>query len=92
MLRVPEVPKGSAILVLFPERHLSRLIQVNLERQGFKVWTAETAAEAATLALQHKPVLLIIDGELDVEQVAFDLRGIPGCDGLRVLPFRRDSS
>ena len=38
-----------------------RLIQVNLERQTHKVFTANTAADALAQALEHLPHLMILD-------------------------------
>jgi DNA-binding response OmpR family regulator len=77
------------ILALFPERHLLRLIQVNMERQGFEVYLAETIEEATVLAQQHKPNMLIIDEDLEVDQIASEIRGIEGCENAELVRFQR---
>lgn len=52
------------ILVVESERHIMRLIQVNLERAGYMVALAFSGQEAISLVESVQPELLIIDQTL----------------------------
>jgi len=49
------------ILVVDDERHIVRLIQVNLERQGYHVVTAHDGKEALEKVASEKPDLVVLD-------------------------------
>ena len=49
------------ILVCDDERHIVRLIQVNLERQGWNVVTAYDGKEGLEKVKAEKPDLLVLD-------------------------------
>lgn len=49
------------ILVCDDERHIVRLIQVNLERQGYNVVTAYDGKEGLEKAQAEKPDLMVLD-------------------------------
>jgi len=49
------------ILVVDDERHIVRLIQVNLERQGYNVVTAHDGKEALEKVASEKPDLVGLD-------------------------------
>jgi len=49
------------ILVVDDERHIVRLIQVNLERAGYKVSTAFDGKEALRKVETDKPELIVMD-------------------------------
>jgi two-component system alkaline phosphatase synthesis response regulator PhoP/two-component system response regulator VicR len=49
------------IMAVDDERHIVRLIQVNLERAGFQVVTAFDGAEALKKAESDKPDLIVLD-------------------------------
>ena len=49
------------ILVVDDERHIVRLIQVNLERQGYQVVTAHDGKEALEKVASEKPDLVVLD-------------------------------
>lgn len=49
------------ILVVDDERHIVRLIQVNLERQGYNVVTAHDGKEALEKVASEKPDLVVLD-------------------------------
>jgi two-component system alkaline phosphatase synthesis response regulator PhoP/two-component system response regulator VicR len=51
----------SKILVCDDERHIVRLIQVNLERQGYTVVTAYDGKEGLEKVKAEKPDLLVLD-------------------------------
>lgn len=75
------------ILVVDDERHIVRLIQVNLERQGYQVATAFDGKEALEVAKREKPDLIVLDimmPFLDGFQVLKTLRaGNDGCEAVR---------
>ena len=52
---------GKRILVVDDERHIVRLIQLNLERAGYEVWTAFDGKEAMEKVESEKPDLVILD-------------------------------
>ncbi len=49
------------VLVCDDERHIVRLIQVNLERMGYSVVTAADGREALELLKTVKPMLVMLD-------------------------------
>ncbi|NIM06448.1 MAG: response regulator [Armatimonadetes bacterium] len=49
------------VLVVDDERHIVRLIQVNLERGGYKVLTAFDGREALKKVDNEKPDLIVLD-------------------------------
>ena len=70
------------VLVVDDEKHIIRLIQVNLERAGYEVDTATTVAQALTRMQERPPDLLITDIAVPEES-----------DGLALLAHvRRDSA
>jgi two-component system KDP operon response regulator KdpE len=62
------------VLVVEPEPHVRRLIDVNLSRQGFQACLADSFQEADILAAERRPDLLILDaGQIDQEgRAAFE--------------------
>ena len=65
------------ILVVDDERHIVRLIQVNLERAGYEVVTAFEGKNALVKLVLEKPDLAILDTVM------------PGMDGFEVLQYIR---
>lgn len=55
------VGQKKRILVVDDERHIVRLVQVNLERQGYQVLTAYDGVECLEKARAEKPDLIILD-------------------------------
>ncbi len=49
------------ILVVDDERHIVRLVQVNLERAGYEVAVAYDGIEALEMLAQERPDMLILD-------------------------------
>ena len=49
------------ILVVDDEKHIVRLVQINLERAGYKVLTAYDGKEGLQKAQQEKPDLIVLD-------------------------------
>ena len=49
------------ILTCDDEKHIVRLIQVNLERQGYEVITAYNGAECLEKVAEEKPDLIVLD-------------------------------
>ena len=69
------------VLVCDDERHIVRLIQVNLERQGYNVVTAYDGKEGLEKVRSEKPDLMVLDVMM------------PYMDGFEVLKtLRRDAA
>lgn len=49
------------ILAVDDEKHIVRLVQINLEKAGYEVVTASNGREAVEAALEHKPDLIVMD-------------------------------
>ena len=49
------------ILVVDDERHIVELVRFNLEKEGYRVITAQDGKEACSLASAEKPDLIILD-------------------------------
>ena len=60
------------VLVVDDEQHINELIDFNLRKEGFTVVTVQSGESALNAALEHKPVLIVLDLML------------PGIDGLTV--------
>jgi two-component system alkaline phosphatase synthesis response regulator PhoP/two-component system response regulator VicR len=55
------MPKQKKILVVDDERHIVRLVQVNLERQGYQVVSAFDGREALKKVESERPDLIVLD-------------------------------
>jgi two-component system alkaline phosphatase synthesis response regulator PhoP/two-component system response regulator VicR len=76
------------VLVCDDERHIVRLIQVNLERQGFEVVTAYDGKEGLEKVKKEKPDLLVLDvmmPYMDGFDVLKELRREPETEALPVI-------
>jgi len=52
---------GKKILVVDDEKHIVRLVQVNLERAGYEVITAYDGDEALKKVKEERPDLIVLD-------------------------------
>ncbi|MCC6402532.1 MAG: response regulator [Fimbriimonadaceae bacterium] len=76
------------ILVCDDERHIVRLIQVNLEKQGYQVVTAYDGKEGLEKVKAEKPDLLVLDvmmPYMDGFEVLKTLRREPETESLPVI-------
>ncbi len=76
------------ILVCDDERHIVRLIQVNLERQGYQVVTAYDGKEGLEKIRAEKPNLVVLDvmmPYMDGFEVLKSLRREPETENLPVI-------
>jgi two-component system alkaline phosphatase synthesis response regulator PhoP/two-component system response regulator VicR len=76
------------ILVCDDERHIVRLIQVNLERQGYQVVTAFDGKEGLEKIRSEKPNLVVLDvmmPYMDGFEVLKALRREPETESLPVI-------
>lgn len=76
------------ILVCDDERHIVRLIQVNLEKQGYQVVTAFDGKEGLEKVKSEKPDLLVLDvmmPYMDGFEVLKSLRKEPETQDLPVI-------
>ncbi|MFA0732276.1 MAG: hypothetical protein LKKZDAJK_000929 [Candidatus Fervidibacter sp.] len=60
-MQQPVVGQKKRVLVVDDERHIVRLVQVNLERQGYEVLTAYDGVECLEKAKAEKPDLIVLD-------------------------------
>lgn len=76
------------ILVCDDERHIVRLIQVNLERQGYQVVTAYDGKEGLEKVRSEKPNMMVLDvmmPYMDGFEVLKTLRRDPDTENLPVI-------
>jgi two-component system alkaline phosphatase synthesis response regulator PhoP/two-component system response regulator VicR len=76
------------ILVTDDEPNIVRLIQVNLERQGFQVETANNGAQALEKIRANRPDLLVSDvmmPEMDGFELLSNIRRDPALEDLPVI-------
>lgn len=76
------------ILVCDDERHIVRLIQVNLERQGYQVITAFDGKEGLEKVKSEKPDLCVLDvmmPYMDGFEVLKNIRRDPETENLPVI-------
>ena len=76
------------ILTCDDEKHIVRLIQVNLERQGYEVVTAYNGAEALAAVAAEKPDLIVLDvmmPEMTGFEVLEELKKNPETENIPVI-------
>ncbi|MDI6827416.1 MAG: response regulator [Armatimonadota bacterium] len=76
------------ILAVDDEKHIVRLVQVNLERQGYEVVTASDGKEALQKVEEEKPDLVILDvmmPYMDGFEVLQNLRRNPSTRDIPVI-------
>lgn len=49
------------ILIIDDEPQIRKLLEINLESNGYKVWQAETGKEGVIMAANHPPELILLD-------------------------------
>ena len=52
---------GKTVLAVHPERHMRRLIEVHLRREGYAVLTVADAGEALQLIQAHRVDRIVLD-------------------------------
>jgi len=72
------------ILAVDDERHIVRLIQVNLERAGYKVITAYDGREALKKIEEERPDLVVLDVMMP------NMNGLETLKQIRSTPTMRD--
>jgi DNA-binding response OmpR family regulator len=85
----PENPPH--VLVCGYERHIVRLIQVKLERQGWRVATASTGQEALDNMRADRPDLLMLESQLpdmSAEEIIQAMREDPDLAGINIYAPR----
>lgn len=76
------------ILAVDDERHIARLVQVNLERQGHQVTVAYDGEEALQKVAQERPDLIVCDVMMprkDGFQVLTELKADPATADIPVI-------
>jgi two-component system, OmpR family, alkaline phosphatase synthesis response regulator PhoP len=76
------------ILTCDDEKHIVRLIQVNLERQGYEVITAYNGAECLERVASDKPDLIVLDvmmPEMTGFEVLEKLKANPETENIPVI-------
>lgn len=69
--------RGSFILAVSDQQHIARLIQVNLERAGYRVALASNEKAALTHIANEPPELVILDVAMLQTEVLRELRVNP---------------
>lgn len=72
--------KKEKILLVDDEVDILEIIGYNLQKEGYKVYTAENGKEAINVAVEKKPDLIILDvmmPEMDGMETCFQMRNIP---------------
>jgi two-component system alkaline phosphatase synthesis response regulator PhoP len=72
------------ILLVDDEEDILEFVSYNLEREGFKVYTARNGKEAIQMVTKVKPDLVILDVMMP------EMDGIAACEEIRKLPGCRD--
>jgi two-component system, OmpR family, alkaline phosphatase synthesis response regulator PhoP len=70
----------SKILLVDDEIDILEFISYNLEKEGYKVYTAQNGAEAIKVAEKTLPDLIILDVMMP------EMDGIAACEGIRKIP------
>jgi len=76
------------ILVVDDERHIVRLVEVNLQRAGYDVVTAYDGVEALEKVASEKPDMIVLDVMMprkDGFEVLQDLQATPGTQNIPVI-------
>ena len=76
------------ILAVDDEKHIVRLVQVNLEKEGFEVTTASNGREALEKVAADKPDLVVLDvmmPEMDGFEALKKLKEDPATAGIPVI-------
>ena len=76
------------ILVVDDERHIVRLVQVNLERAGYEVLTAFDGVEALEKVKTESPDMVVLDvmmPRMDGFEVLKNLQSDPGFQNIPVI-------
>jgi two-component system, OmpR family, alkaline phosphatase synthesis response regulator PhoP len=76
------------ILVVDDERHIVRLVEVNLQRAGYQVVTAYDGVEALEKVKSEKPDMLVLDVMMprkDGFEVLSELQGNPATADIPVI-------
>lgn len=76
------------ILAVDDEKHIVRLVQINLLKEGYEVVTATNGREAVEAVAQHKPDLIVMDvmmPELDGFGALEILKADPKTAGIPVI-------
>ena len=90
---IPSTPtEGDAtapkILVVDDDEHILQLLRHHLEREGYRVLTAQCGEDALRLARSEQPALITLDillGEVDGFEVLEDLKKDPATAGIPVI-------
>ncbi|OQY04882.1 MAG: DNA-binding response regulator [Bacteroidetes bacterium 4572_117] len=77
--------KGYKILIVDDEADILEFLSYNLEKEGFKVYTAQNGAEAIKKTVKKAPQLILMDvmmPEMDGIEACEKIRQIPGYDDI----------
>lgn len=76
------------ILAVDDEKHIVRLVQINLQKEGFEVVTATNGREALEAVTQHSPDLIVMDvmmPEMDGFEALQKLKENPDTQNIPVI-------
>jgi two-component system alkaline phosphatase synthesis response regulator PhoP/two-component system response regulator VicR len=76
------------ILAVDDEKHIVRLVQINLQKEGYEVVTATNGREALEAVAQHRPDLIVMDvmmPEMDGFEALQKLKENPATQNIPVV-------
>ncbi|HZT43747.1 MAG TPA: response regulator [Chthonomonadaceae bacterium] len=79
-------PIGKKVLAVDDERHIARLVQINLKGAGYEVVTALDGYEALEKIEQERPDLLVMDVIMPYMSGLEVLERLRACERTRDLP------
>lgn len=85
---IPPRSSDLDVLACDDERHILRLIQVNLERQGYTVRLSSSGEECLRLVREKRPDILVLDtllGDMTGYEVAAQLEANPQTSGIPII-------
>ena len=74
------------IVLIEDDPHLTTLIKIKLEKEGYRISTAADGADAVNLIQQEKPDILLLDFELPSKNGLEILEEIRNRDDTKTLP------
>ncbi|MGJ8665647.1 MAG: response regulator transcription factor [Patiriisocius sp.] len=72
--------RDTVILLVDDEPDILEIIGYNLTGEGYQVVTAKNGVEAITMAIKHKPKLIVLDVMMP------EMDGMEACEKLRAIP------
>ncbi len=85
---VSKAPPPKIVLVVEDEKSLSAILETRLREEGFNVLKAANGEEGLSLAIEHKPDIIVLDllmPIMDGKSMLRKLREEPSCKNIPVI-------